>query len=410
MPSAKYLRDSGRKDIDNAVTNLGGYRKVASMLGWSPRKSKRPPGFWEDFSNVESELLRFIENSKLGLAPRFMPTLKQLRDCRRSDLVGAIEKNGGVAAVAEKLNLRRVVEHKPKKYWSDWMIVESEIRAFVENQEGERNGDSTRKGQVSRMPSLRELRAAGRGDLAEGIVKYHGGFRAVASKLNLAPKKKNDFFYVQFYNVAREVYTLTKDIGTDGVMPYSIVLRAAKRSDLAAAIVKFGGMSKVSQRLGLQYRMRTKGVLKDWDVFRLSLSEFMRTLNNTKEIPPSQTLAKFGRADLYQAILHHGGANEVADRMGLKRNYWQDFCYVGAEVLNFIAVHGTEGVMPTENEFREVGRSALDVAVSKFGRSEVAGRLGLVEQASGTNIQHGETEYFQSKSTNSQGDSYACEE
>lgn len=406
MPSAKYLRDAGRKDIDNAISNLGGYRKVASMLGWSPRKSRRPTGFWDDFSNLRIELLRFIENSNLGLAPGLMPTLKQMRDRRRSDLVGAIAQHGGVAAVAEKLNLRRIVEHKPKKYWSDWTVVESEIRKFVEQQEDmeEENTGSTRRGQLSRMPSLRELRDAGRADLAEGIAKYHGGFRAVASKLNLASRKKKDFFYEQFYNVAREVYSLAKDIDTDGVMPYSTVLRATKRSDLAAAIVNFGGMSEVSQRLGLQYRMRAKEALKDWDVFRISLLGFMKTVNNSMEIPSSQTLQRAGRADLYQAILHHGGSTEVADKMGLKRNYWQEFFYVGAEVLSFIALHGTEGVMPTQNEFREVGRTALGVAVSKFGRSEVADRLGLVEQALGTRIQYPKTEYPQTRLKDSLGD------
>ncbi|KAI0564448.1 hypothetical protein FGB62_25g424 [Gracilaria domingensis] len=388
MPSAKLLRGRGRRDLDNAITNFGGYHKVAQILGWSSKSSKKVPGYWDDFSNLQEELMTFIKNPPLELTPGTMPTLKQLRISGRSDIAGAIGKHNGVAAVAEKLQLRRIQENKPKKYLSDWKMIEREVMDFIEKQTQSRGnqfgGEKTRT-QKKKMPSLQELRAAGKGDLAEGITKYHGGFRAVAARLKLVSKKKTDFYYQKFYNLATEVYEFCREIGIDGIMPSSAVLQEEKRGDLAAAIVKCGGMSEVSQRLGLQYQIRAREALKDWILFQGNLQRFMNTYGNPAEIPSSSTLARFGRTELYQAILHHGGSKAVADRMGVKRNYWQDFHCVGYELLSFIELHGTVGVLPTEADLLLVGRNSLNVAVTKFGRSQVASRLGLKEQSQTTN-------------------------
>ena len=385
MPSSRYLRENGRRDLDNAITNMGGYRKVAGLLGWSNSSARRPNGYWKDFATLKKELLLFTKENSSEITPGLMPTQKQLRDLGRSDIVKAIEIHGGTTAVAEELGLSQRVVRKRKHYWKDWSKVEDALCTFVAERAAKDHLDSktvgrSTKSRPSRMPSQRELRKAGRTDLAEAISDFHGGFREVAKKLGFVSKKKDDFFYNSFYNVAHEVYALSINVGQESVMPSTSVLKLEGRTDLAAAIVKFKGMSAVSQRLGLQYRVRTREAFKDWSFFRRSLLAFMKTHSNQTEIPSSRMLNNFGRADLYQAILHHGGSREVADRMGLKRNHWQDFHHVGLEVLRFIETHGTAGVMPSESEFLLVGRNSLNVAVSKFGHSQVAKRLGLSER------------------------------
>ncbi|CAN8067711.1 unnamed protein product [Agarophyton chilense] len=393
MPSAKLLREGGRRDLDNAITNFGGYRKVGQVLGWSSKHKKKVSGYWDDFSNLREELLAFTVNSPLKLAPGTMPTLKQLRMSRRSDLVGAIAKHDGISAVASNLRLRRVVESKPRMYWSDWKTIETEVMAFLEKRsepKTDTGGSKKRRVKRNKMPSLRELRAAGKGDLAEGIKKYHGGFRAVAKKLNLV-SKKTDFYYEQFYNLAKELYRFVDGHGVDGIMPSSSILRTEKRTDLAVAIVKFGGMSKVSTRLGLHHRIRAKEDYKNWALFRTSLLAFIKAYCNDAGMPSSTMLQQCGRDDLCRGIFYHGGSTTVAERMGLKRNYWQEFYLVGYELLCFIDVHGTEGVMPTETDFLLVGRKSLSVAVAKFGQSHVASRLGLREQTKEKNFRLGDT-------------------
>lgn len=391
MPKARDLRAAGRSDIDNAIAKMGGYPAIAELLGWSVPFSRRPTGYWKDFSNLQSELLAFIQlNSPHPQSPTssyLMPTQRELRAAKRSDLADAIERHGGFITVAEQLNLKRRAPKKAKHYWKDWSKVEVEVRAFVrQRNEAMQDGTDAQKRRIGhRMPSQREMRAAGRADLAEAISDYHGGFRTAARKLGFSSKKKDDFFYTHFHNVAAEVYTFVHGLGgnTD-LMPTTTVLKAEGRTDIAAAIVKHGGMSEVSKRLGLQYRLRTKEIFKDWELFRRALLSFMNKHAEPDVIPSSRTLLNYGRVDLYQALLHHGGVREVSDRMGLKRNYWQDFRNVGSEVLQFISMHGTEGVLPTEQEFRDVGRMALNLAVGKFGHNQVAQRLGLLQPCQST--------------------------
>lgn len=393
MPTSRELRTAGRRDLDNAISKMGGYHKASEALGMARSSGKRVAGYWSDFSNLETEIRALLSKHSAEIPSGSMPTQKQFRELKRSDIVEGLEQHGGSAQVAEKLGLVQRRSKKSKHFWKDWEKVEAEIRGFVQNRDldpqyidANKKRITTSQHEVQRMPSQKELRVAGRGDLAEAISDFHGGFREAAKRLGFASKKKDDFFYDRFYNLAREVYSFATAAGQESVMPSTALLQSEGRTDLAAAIFKYNGMSEVSQRLGLQYRVRTKEAFKDWGIFRRNLMAFIERHGTAGEIPSSRTLNNFGRADLYQAILHHGGTREVADKMLLKRNFWQDFHNVGKELLDFISIHGTEGVMPTEREFLEIGRSSLNVAVSKFGYSQVAQRLGLTEPLQSTQI------------------------
>lgn len=384
MPTSRQLRQAGRRDLDHAILKMGGYPKVAQLLGWTRVSTRREAGYWNNFANLRKEFTTFLHEHRHHIPHASMPTQKLIRALRRSDIAEAIRKHGGSAEVAKQLGLSQSTPKRRKHYWKNWARVEAEVRAFVQQRNSDLEYMAERKKHITaspsgfrRMPSQRELRAAGRADLAEAIYDYHGGFRAVAKKLGYVSNKKDDFFYDHFYNLAREVYKFANETGRESVMPCTSVLKAARRTDLLAAIIKFGGMAKVSQRLGLQYRVRAREAFKDWGMFSRSLQAFMKTHGRPDEVPSYRMTSNYGRSDLYQAILHHGGARAVADRMGVKRNYWQDFFNVGLELIRFIDTHGTAGVMPTESEFLEVGRTSLNLAVAKFGHSQVAQRLGL---------------------------------
>ncbi len=383
MPTSRELRLSGRRDLDNAISKNGGYSELGAKLGFL--SSRKASGYWAIFENLEKELLDFIAQPALALPKNAMPTLKELREHRRSDIVEGIKQHGGVRKVAQRLGLKSRSQKRESGYWKDWARVEREVLKFMQGRSRRRgkllSKEPRHEAPVPRenlmMPSQGELREAGRADLAEAITDYHGGFREVAKKLGVLSKKKDDYFYSKFYNLARELYTFVAKHGNDGVMPSSQELKEKRRSDIISAIRHFGGMSAVSQRLGLQYKVKTRESFRDWHVFRRRLLAFIELHGTSGELPSSRKLENFGRQDIYQAILHHGGPKEVADRMGLRRGYMQDFYYVGEQILDFINTHGTEGLMPTERDFLELGRGALNVAVAKFGYSQVAQRLGL---------------------------------
>ena len=64
---------------------------------------RKPNGYWDDFSNLECELLAFMEERG---TPGVMPTASELIEAGRSDLASAVnKKHGGYLAVIEKLGL-----------------------------------------------------------------------------------------------------------------------------------------------------------------------------------------------------------------------------------------------------------------------------------------------------------------
>jgi hypothetical protein len=64
----------------------------------------KPTGYWDDFANLELELLAFIaERGTAGM----MPTHAMLWSAGRGDLSAAMHRHGGVLPVAERLGLTR---------------------------------------------------------------------------------------------------------------------------------------------------------------------------------------------------------------------------------------------------------------------------------------------------------------
>ncbi|XP_068660004.1 uncharacterized protein [Aristolochia californica] len=58
MPMRKQLRLHGRVDIEKAITRMGGFRKIASLLNLSlAYKDRKPKGYWDSLENLQEEEL-----------------------------------------------------------------------------------------------------------------------------------------------------------------------------------------------------------------------------------------------------------------------------------------------------------------------------------------------------------------
>jgi hypothetical protein len=136
---------------------------------------RKPPEYWEDFSNLEHELLAFIEEHG---TPRVMPKQDELIKARRSNLSNAIRQHGGFQSVAEKLGWDYT--RKRPDHWKEFDNVARELLAFIEKQ-----------GTPGVMPTKKALEKAGYSNLANAIEKNHGGYWSVAQKLSLICTKKN---------------------------------------------------------------------------------------------------------------------------------------------------------------------------------------------------------------------------
>jgi hypothetical protein len=332
--------------------------------------TRKPTGYWADFSNFERELLAFIEEHG---TPGVMPTDKELRKARLGNLPDAISKHGGYAEVAERLGL--TYNRKRPGYWDDFSNVKRELLAFIQEQ-----------GTHGVMPTQDELMKAPQGTLPSAIQK-HGGYAVVAKrlKLELTYTKKTLGYWDDFVNLERELLAFIAKHGTPGLMPTNEELRKAKQSSLSAAIQKHGGYPAVAERLelGFAHIAKPPGYWDDFSNVERKLLEFIQEYGKQGVMPKDNELRQAGQSSLSVAIGKHGGYSAVAERLGLRaankrRGYWDDFTNVEYELRNFIEEHGIPDVMPTDQELAKAKRKNLAHAIQKHGGcSVVARRLGL---------------------------------
>ena len=197
----------------------------------------KPPGYWDDFANLEQELLAFIaERGPAGV----MPAHVMLQSAGRGDLSHAMHRHGGVLAVAERLGLTRGDRCKPPRYWQDPAVIDRELLAFI-----------AAHGEPGVMPTQSALVAAGRGDLANAIGRA-GGLYATAQRLGLRPAdtRRAPNHWADIAELERELRAFVAEPGRPQRMPSLRELIAARRFDLHYALQRHGGVRAMAERLG----------------------------------------------------------------------------------------------------------------------------------------------------------------
>ncbi|XP_075084094.1 uncharacterized protein LOC107820383 [Nicotiana tabacum] len=105
MPMRKQLRNHGRVDIEKAITRMGGFRRIASLMNLSlAYKHRKPKGYWDSLENLQEEISRFQTN--WGMDPSYMPSRKSFERAGRYDIARALEKWGGLHEVSRLLSLK----------------------------------------------------------------------------------------------------------------------------------------------------------------------------------------------------------------------------------------------------------------------------------------------------------------
>ncbi|XP_077248836.1 polyketide cyclase/dehydrase/lipid transporter isoform X2 [Tasmannia lanceolata] len=105
MPMRKQLRLHGRVDIEKAITRMGGFQQIASLMNLSlAYKHRKPKGYWDNLENLEDEISRFQRS--WGMDPAYMPSRKTFERAGRYDIARALEKWGGLHEVSRLLSLK----------------------------------------------------------------------------------------------------------------------------------------------------------------------------------------------------------------------------------------------------------------------------------------------------------------
>jgi ribosome-associated toxin RatA of RatAB toxin-antitoxin module len=123
-----------------------------------------------------------------------------------------------------------------------------------------------------------------------------------------------------------EVYKaeFIRTFGGDGntTMPLRGDLRAAGRFDLERASYAHGGLEAVAERIGWKkkYQRKPKNYWEEFNTLVSEIEAFIEEHNlDPTEFPKGKSLIENSRRDIVNAIVKHGGTDEVAERMGLTK-------------------------------------------------------------------------------------------
>lgn len=190
-----------------------------------------------------------------------MPPLRALIAGRRWDLASAVRMHGGSRAVAEQLGWT------PAPRWGGRHLaafdtLADELRAFRADlrdglqdgaddtdddggdahEDGGSGGGAASDDQLEVMPTLAELRAAGRSDLIEAV-RRHGGATAVAARLGWRLTRSPKGRWASPAVTAREMRAFMRSRGKGAPanrLPTRSELIAAGRHDLVYALARHG--------------------------------------------------------------------------------------------------------------------------------------------------------------------------
>ncbi|CAI0403928.1 unnamed protein product [Linum tenue] len=131
MPMRKQLRLHGRVDIEKAITRMGGFRRIASLMNLSlAYKHRKPKGYWDSLENLQEEIKRFQRS--WGMDPSFMPSRTSFERAGRYDIARALEKWGGLHEVSRLLALKvrhptRQLNLVREKKFDQWPLSSAEV-------------------------------------------------------------------------------------------------------------------------------------------------------------------------------------------------------------------------------------------------------------------------------------------
>lgn len=277
MPRMVDFREAGRTDLLEAIQFHGGQHAVARKLGLQMHYQATCNEYIHQFDSLAKELQRLVRE-ELGdiYTSNEMPTLRDLRQLGRMDLIAAIRIHGGMYKVATKLNWKLCKGSRSTQLkFKDLSWLRAELERWIRKQ-----GIT----QLCMVPTTKQLLEDGRPDLVRAI-QFHGGRETVAKQLGMVKGDKTIFdesffltdwsgleeeeqpklydtfekentrreshYWCRMENVRNELLAFIYEYGQPGVMPTRAELLRAGRGDLLRGMTIHGGQKAVARELSL---------------------------------------------------------------------------------------------------------------------------------------------------------------
>ncbi|MCK4665939.1 hypothetical protein KAU33_04275 [Candidatus Dependentiae bacterium] len=197
-------------------------------------KKRKSNGYWNE-ENIISELEPIIEELN------HFPTINELNYIDRSDLEGAIRRNGGFLYFRKKMGYEQI--RKTNGYWNEDNTV-IELKPIIE--------------ELNHFPSHNEFLNMKRRDLTHAI-SNNGGYLYFRKKMGYELIQKPD----GYWNEENTIIELNLIIEKLGRFPTNNDLLNMDRSELAKAITKNGGFPHF------------------WEIFDVEITEKQKLISKT---------------------------------------------------------------------------------------------------------------------------------
>lgn len=338
--SAMAKRQQGKASSDKQYTvrAIHGRRHIV-------HRPMKPRGFWKSIENVDCELREFMKEAGM----EHLPTQRELRAAGASSLASAVDSHGGLAVFSARLKVT-MSSRRPNGYWEEFKNLERALRAYLKPIQAKGNSAEPQK---LMMPTVQELRAAGRADLIRAL-RIHGGSAAVARRLGVAFNRGEG--WADEVALLAELRLACVNDGIEGSpdppkhasrIPSRKNLLSIGRSDLVYAVEKMGGFPyfrgldrsirhTASDEHGTDglldvhntpaetrpppiERSRIKGVVPLIDEVAAAMLDYLASGGEmTNRLPTRAELCSAGRHNLWNLVQRCGGGRRLAEHMGLR--------------------------------------------------------------------------------------------
>lgn len=286
---------------------------------------------------------KIIEELKIIIKEIYhFPTFKELVSLNRSDLIHAIQRNGGLNKFRQLFGYE--ILHRHNGYWNDKIIIEELTKI---------------KNEIGHFPTGKELINSQQYDLVNAIHR-NGGILKFRKLLGDSPLRVSKGYWTE-ETIIQELKEIKDKIGH---FPTQIELANLGHSDLSTAISKHGGLNKF--RILFRYEPFHKP--KDYWSDETILQDLAKIKENIGHFPTQNELKIMGRSDLVTAIAQNGGINKFRILMGYDykkkpTGYWSDEIVI-RELKKTI---DKLGHFPTYPELIDIGQSDLATQISVHG-------------------------------------------
>jgi uncharacterized Zn ribbon protein len=341
FPTTTDLEKIERHDIINAMyRHKLGINSAMEMMGFKPLK--KPPGYWQDWNNIERELQEVIdteykdnEGNVIKAKGEFPSTTKFLNIIGKKSLKNAVR-----SYQTEVNNIKKSMGFKPLKkppgYWKDWNIIKRELREVIDKEYKDSEGNVIKaKGE---FPSATDLKKIERHDIINAMHRHKLGIYSAMEMMGFKSNRKPRGYWQDWNNFERElqevIYTEYKDnegnvIKAKGEFPTRKKLIEIGKSSIASSFRYHGEHYELMEMMGFSSNKKPPGYWQDWNNFERELREVIDTEYKDKdgsmikasgEFPAKQILINFSINGLSFAFKYHGGFPAVRQRMGFPVN------------------------------------------------------------------------------------------